>query len=194
MDKLKLFGDHRGGNNPPPPPTSSPPRPTSSEGYSVKEEDEDDAEVMQVVANGPPQVSLRTKKQRIVEVNGVLSTEDDGIVERPMSWEGELSDDELMEPRHTPPPPQIARCHNVLPTVISTTNVPGRTLGSPMCMDDERHVNSIIRVKVKDRFCFYFNENLDQLDFYNFYIRVFPRQVDHFSVISHLTMFNFNEI
>ncbi|XP_015931207.1 nuclear hormone receptor FTZ-F1 beta [Parasteatoda tepidariorum] len=147
MDKLKLFGDPCGGSNPPPPPTSSPPRPTSCGEYPTKEEDEDDAEVMQVVANGPPPVSLRTKKQRIVEVNGVLSSEDDGIVERPMSWEGELSDDELMEPRHTPPPPQIARCHNVLPTVISTTNVHGRTLGSPMCMDDERHVNSIIRVK-----------------------------------------------
>ncbi|XP_055932575.1 nuclear hormone receptor FTZ-F1 beta-like [Argiope bruennichi] len=150
MDKVTFLNEHRGGN-PPPPPTSSPPRPSSAgdpQMFPKKEheqEEEDDAEVMQVVANGP--ISLRTKKQRIVEVNGVC-VEDDGTTERPMSWEGELSDDELMDPRNTPPPPQIsASCHNILSTVITTTHMPERPLGSPMCMDDERHANNVAKIK-----------------------------------------------
>ncbi|GFX26178.1 uncharacterized protein TNCV_3707171 [Trichonephila clavipes] len=148
MDKVTFLNDHRGGN-PPPPPTSSPPRPSSAGDQPMfpkkehDQEEEDDAEVMQVVANGP--ISLRTKKQRIVEVNGVC-VDEDGTAERPMSWEGELSDDD-MDPRNTPPPPQISTCHNILSTVITTTHVPERPLGSPMCMDDERHSNSMAKIK-----------------------------------------------
>lgn len=115
---------------PPPPPTSSPPR-----NKDEPDEDEDDAEVMQVVANGP---SLKKR------VNGCVVGDE---TERPMSWEGELSDDESMDPRNSPPPPLI--CHGtVLSTVIATTSLPERPLGSPMCMDDERHQGGVTRVKV----------------------------------------------
>lgn len=147
MDKVTFLGGQT-----PPPPASSPPHPSSAEQKAFPkkehdpEEEEEDAEVMQVVANGPA-VCLRTKKQRIVGVNGVAMSEDDGNVERPMSWEGELSDDEIvMDPKRTPPPPQITG-HHIMPTVISTT-LPVRPLGSPMCMDDEGHINSITRIKV----------------------------------------------
>lgn len=152
MDKVTFLGGH-----PPPPPTSSPPRPSSADQkiYSKNEqqqqhepEEEDDAEVMQVVANGPA-VCLRTKKQRIIGVNGVVTTEDDGNIERPMSWEGELSDDEIVvDPKRTPPPPHITGCH-IMPTVISTTSLPARPLGSPMCMEDENHISTITRIKVR---------------------------------------------
>ncbi|KAG8200425.1 hypothetical protein JTE90_000508 [Oedothorax gibbosus] len=138
MDKVTFLDERHlagGGGQPPPPPASSPP-------HKDDHEDEDDAEVMQVVANGP-HVSLRTKKQRMVEVNGCSEE-----VERPMSWEGELSDDESMDPRNTPPPPpQISGCHNVLSTVISTTALSDRPLGSPMFMDDERLQDGVTRIK-----------------------------------------------
>ncbi|XP_054716291.1 LOW QUALITY PROTEIN: nuclear hormone receptor FTZ-F1 beta-like [Uloborus diversus] len=159
MDKVTFLGEHRDGSNPPPPPTSSPPRPGEHKMFPKSEhdvEEEEDVEVMQVVANGP--VSLRTKKQRIVGINGISSTEEEGNnMERPMSWEGELSDDELTDSRNTPPPPQITGCHNVLTTVVSTTSLPGRLLSSPMCMDEEHH-NSVTRV-VKVR-----SENLENLE------------------------------
>lgn len=151
MDKVTFLGGHP---PPPPPPTSSPPRPSSADqktSFPKKEqphdpEEEEDAEVMQVVGNGPA-VCLRTKKQRIV--NG--AAED---VERPMSWEGELSDDDdeiVMDPKRaatTPPPPPHITGRHIMPTVISTTTLPARPLGSPMCMDDESHVSSITRIKV----------------------------------------------
>nr|WCS71194.1 hormone receptor-like protein 39 [Pardosa pseudoannulata] len=150
MDKVTFLGGHP---PPPPPPTSSPPRPSSADqktSFPKKEqphdpEEEEDAEVMQVVGNGPA-VCLRTKKQRIV--NG--AAED---VERPMSWEGELSDDDdeiVMDPKRaatTPPPPPHITGRHIMPTVISTTTLPARPLGSPMCMDDESHVSSITRIK-----------------------------------------------
>lgn len=157
MDKVTFLGGH-----PPPPPTSSPPRPSSADQkiFPKKEqqhepEEEDDAEVMQVVANGPA-VCLRTKKQRIIGVNGVVTTEDDGNIERPMSWEGELSDDEIVvDPKRTPPPPHITGCH-IMPTVISTTTLPARPLGSPMCMEDEGHLSSITRIKVRMYYLHFF--------------------------------------
>lgn len=159
MDKVTtmVLSDHRGHPPPPPPPpppphtrppTSSPPPPPLSapEEYchpklKTEDEDEDDAEVMQVVSNGP--VSLRSKKQRI-GINGIICDEDDMNRERPMSWEGELSDDELMEPRRSSPlpphPPQIHGDHSQQLTIGSTSSVLCQPPGSPMCMDDEGHL------------------------------------------------------
>ncbi|XP_013784132.1 nuclear hormone receptor FTZ-F1 beta-like [Limulus polyphemus] len=58
----------------------------------MEDDDGSDAEVMQVVANEA--VNLRLKKQQ-KGVNGVIGNDNQQDRERPMSWEGELSDDDL---------------------------------------------------------------------------------------------------
>lgn len=61
----------------------------------MEDDDGSDEEVMQVVANEA--VNLRLRKQQS-EVNGMIVNDNQQSQERPMSWEGELSDDDLKNP------------------------------------------------------------------------------------------------
>ncbi|XP_022236958.1 nuclear hormone receptor FTZ-F1 beta-like isoform X2 [Limulus polyphemus] len=89
-----------------------------------------DTEIMHVVANDAGVVNMRPKRQQVSINGGTRLVDYEQERERPMSWEGGISDDEMGQE-------QISNCHIRAPN--SSLNYCRHLLrsGSPMCLADE---------------------------------------------------------